>query len=129
MFGVDTLWTLKLDWSLINFAIRAPFLISIMKFYPHITLALQSYEFLIMEKHNVSQFLHENSNLSPICEHNATLLDTEVNYWKEIKAYLIEFNGTMNTIRGTLLYAMPILHIIALTIDKIIDVEMGIISR
>jgi hypothetical protein len=128
VFGIDALQALKSDCSLMNFAIRAPFLISIMKVYPYISLALQSYEFLIMEKHNVSQFLHENSNLSPICERDAALLDTEVSYWQEIKAYLVEFNDTMHTILEALLYAVPILHNIALSIDRIIDVEMDIIS-
>ena len=134
VFGIDALNVLKKDFGFINFAVRAPFLILIMKFYPYMSsymsLIMQSYEFVAMEKHNVSQFLYENSNLSPICEHDAILLDTEVKYLKEVKSSLAELNETMsdNFLRA-IIYAAPILKNITKTIDKIIDVEISIISE
>lgn len=128
VFGIDALHALEKDFGLINFVIRAPFLILIMKFYPYISLAIQSYEFVIMEKHNVSQFLHENSNLSSICEHDSILLDIEVNYWKEIKSYMAELNENLNNILEAMLYAIPLVQHIAKIIDKIIDVEVDIVS-
>ena len=127
-FGIDALKAMKKDFGL-NFVVRAPFLIFITRLYPYMSLIIQSHEFAIIEKHNVSQYLQENSNLSPICEHDAILLDAEVEYWKEIKSYLEEMKEIMNnSLLKVILYSGPILQNITKTIDKIIDIEMDIIS-
>ncbi|MEA2054422.1 MAG: C39 family peptidase, partial [Candidatus Thermoplasmatota archaeon] len=128
VFGVDALRALKKDFGLASFAIRAPFLVLITKFYPYLSLIMQSYEFTAMEKHNVSEFLYQNSNLSPICKRDALLLETEADHWKEMKSYMAELNDIMDSLLETMLYAMPIIQSITETINKIIDVEMDIIS-
>ncbi|OYT61319.1 hypothetical protein B6U81_03210, partial [Thermoplasmatales archaeon ex4484_30] len=76
-----------------------------------------------MEKHNVSQYL-KNLNFS-VAKNDATLLEMESKYWKEIKFYLKELNETM---KKGFLATIPILQNITNTIDKIIDVETEIIS-
>ena len=123
LFGIDALKALKKDFMFMNFAMRAPFIILLMKFYPYMSLVIQSYEFVAMEKHNASQYL-KNLNFS-VAKNDATLLEMESKYWKEIKFYLKELNETM---KKGFLATIPILQNITNTIDKIIDVETEIIS-
>ncbi len=125
-FGINALKMLKKDFSLQNFLARLPFLILLKKFY--IPLIIQSYDFLIMEKENISLYL-KNADLNPVCQHDAVLLDEELECWEEIKELLERLNKTINiNPLKTIILCIPILENIKENIDKIIEIEEEIIG-
>lgn len=127
LFGINALKALREDFSFMNFLLRLPFLAFSKKFY--MPLIIQSYNFLIMEKHNVSQYLKENLNLS-LCKHDATLLDEEIKYWENIKFLLEKLNESINfNLLKTIMLSIPILENIRKDIDEIKKIEMEIVNK
>lgn len=90
-----------------------------------------SFHYLSREKHIISQYLLENKNISPICNHDAILLDMESKYWENLTLLTEELNKTVKNnsrLMKIFLLAKPILDEMVDTIDHIMFIERVIIS-
>ena len=90
------------------------------------------YSFYIMsiECHNVSQYLLENKELSPIiCAYDGSLLENESRHWMNIANYTMEFQEIANKYGywKTSILSLPITMKIKLELNKIISIEKAII--
>ena len=90
-----------------------------------------SYEMIYLEKHNVSQYLLQNVNISPVCKHDGLLLQKESELWKNITLLIKEINkiSRNNSLIKTLILAKPLLDEINQLIDKIIEIEDDVINN
>jgi hypothetical protein len=83
-----------------------------------------------MVKHNVSQYLMENLDLSPICKYESELLENESKCWKDINLCVTELdeihknNGLLKSMK----LSKPIINEIVSLIDNIISIEQAIID-
>lgn len=89
-----------------------------------------SYEMIYLEKYNVSQYLLQNIDISPACEHDGLLLQKEAELWKNLTLYIQELNeiGRNNSLLKTLILSQPLLNEINQLIDEVIEIEKAIIS-
>lgn len=80
---------------------------------------------------NVSTYLLEQQNLSPLCLHDGALLKEESIHWKKIVIYFMEIQevNLNNSLIKTLMLTNPIFDEIIKTIDEIIDIEKEIFNN
>lgn len=85
---------------------------------------------LHFEKHNASEFLLENDNLSSICEYVGQLLQQESESWKNVTNLVLQVNeiSNNNTFLKTWILSFPILKEIIKELDIIISIENKIIA-
>ena len=89
-----------------------------------------AYDMISIEKHNVSQYLLENENISPVCKHNGLLLQEESELWKNLSLLVKELNkiGRNNSLIKTLILSRSLLNEINQIIDNIIEIENTIVN-
>ena len=121
--GIDAMKALKKDF------LRFNRIITVNQYIKYDSLNL-SYEVIYLEKHNVSQYLLQNVNISPICRHDGLLLQKESNLWRNLTLLIEELSeiGRNNSLLKTLILAQPILNEINQIIDEIIEIENAIIN-
>jgi hypothetical protein len=80
---------------------------------------------------NVSTYLLEQQNLSPVCLHDGTLLKQESILWKKLVVSFKEIQDVNmnNSLVKTLMVTDPIFDEIVITIDEIIDIEQQILNN
>jgi len=125
-FGIDAVKTLKKDFQ------RGIFhrVITVTQYSKYAFLNF-SYEMIYLEKHNVSQYLLQNVNISPACKHDGLLLQNESELWKNLTLLIEELNkiSRNNNLIKTLILAQPLLDEINQLIDEIIEIEDAIINQ
>ena len=80
---------------------------------------------------NVSTYLLEQQNLSPLCLHDGMLLKQESMHWKKLVFYfkdIQEVNLNYSLVK-TLVLTNPIFDEILISIDEIIDIEKEILNN
>jgi len=141
--GVEAIKSLKIDFRSINFLFN---FIPKIPFYKSINLIAtllkqtyvfpfteikHSFQYLFIEKHNISQYLVENKYISPICIHDAILLDKEAECWKNLTLLTEELNVIVKNnscLMKIFILSKPILDRMVDTIDRIIFLEKAIIN-
>ncbi|KAA0002363.1 MAG: hypothetical protein FE048_03955 [Thermoplasmata archaeon] len=121
--GIDATKALKKDFQGFNRIITV-------NQYSKYALLNDLYEMIYIEKHNASQYLLQNVNISPVCKHDGLLLQKESELWKNITLLIKELNkiSRNNSLIKTLILAKPLLDEINQLIDKIIEIENAIIG-
>lgn len=98
------------------------------------TMLLSPYYFyydVFQQIENVSTYLLEQQNLSPLCLHDGILLKQESTLWKKLVFYFEEIQAINmnNSLIKTLMVTNPIFNEILITIDEIIDIEQQILNN
>jgi hypothetical protein len=124
VFGIHALQAMQRDFSRVKTRL-------IMPIYPFKFSLINSFLYTAREKYNVSQYLLDHTHLSPICEHDAFLLQEEVEYWNQLITFLLEIHeiATNNSYVVSVLLSRPILLKISTTIGEIISIEKSIIEQ
>jgi hypothetical protein len=80
---------------------------------------------------NVSTYLLEQQNLSPLCLHDGLLLKQESTLWKKLVSYYKEIQETNinNSLIKTLMLTNPLFDEMVKTLDEIIDIEQQILNN
>jgi hypothetical protein len=80
---------------------------------------------------NVSTYLLEQQNLSPLCLHDGILLKQESTLWEKLVFYFKEIQdiNMNNSLVKTLILTNPIFNEVVITIDEIIDIEQQILNN
>ena len=94
------------------------------------TILQTEYSIIAIEKHNVSQYLFEQENLSSICRHDAVLLQQESGYWKNLSLLVWKINeiGRNNSYLRTLLLSLSITVEMNTMLSNIMKIENSIIA-
>jgi len=82
-------------------------------------------------KHNVSEFLLENQDISPICKYGGELLENESKCWKNINLIVTELNEIhkSNGLFKSMMLSKPLINEVVTLLDSIITIEQAIIDR
>jgi len=85
--------------------------------------------FLAVEKQNISQYLLEKQDLSPLCAYEGALLAEEAKHWKNLSTLNNElFQAAYNRFFKTIIESRPIIEQMKKELDEIIAIEQAIIS-
>ena len=122
-FGINALKEMKKEFS----SIITPL---IMPIYPFKRALIKSCFKTSLEKHNVSQYLMEIGDISPVCKYDTLLLEAEATYWDQLISYLWELDQITNNNRyvKTFILSLPLLRKINKALDEIISIEETIIK-
>jgi len=98
------------------------------------TMLLSPYYFyydVFQQLENVSTYLLEQRNLSPLCLYDGTLLKQESTLWNKLVFYFKEIQDVNmnNSLVKTLMLTNPIFDEIVITLDEIIDIEQQILNN
>jgi len=90
----------------------------------------QSFSFFSFEKHDMSQFLFENEDLSSVCKYDAILLQKESECWKNMSQLALQLNelGKNNGFLKMLILSKSITDKMKKELDEIISIEEKIIA-
>lgn len=125
-FGINALKVYKKDFRI---GITHRFL-TLNKYYKEDINWLKYYfDMISIEKQDVSQYLLENKNVSPSCEHDGTLLQKESNCWKNLTQIFTELKNLSknNNFLIFLIKSIPITIKMRQTLKEIISIEKQII--
>lgn len=82
-----------------------------------------------IEKQNISQYLLENQDLSPICAYETVLLAEEAKHWGNLSVLDDElFQAAHNRFFKTIIESKPIIEKMKKELDQIISIEEAIIA-
>lgn len=81
-------------------------------------------------KHNVSEYLLENQDISPICKYDGDLLESESKCWKDINSLVTELNEIYKTngLLRSMKLSKPLINNITILLDNVISIEQAIID-
>ena len=88
------------------------------------------YDEVYKQIENVSTYLLQHQNLSPLCLHDGSLLKQESILWKNLVVTIKEIQkiNMNNSIMKTLRISNSLFDEIVITLDQIIDLEQQILN-